>query len=60
METPGWELNLGWVKRERGVPRGMGGLRVSQDGERTTYRKLTQPVPGGGAIHTKLKTEEGW
>lgn len=25
-----------------------------------TYRKLTQPVPGGGAIQTKLKLEDGW
>lgn len=25
-----------------------------------TYRKLTQPVPGGGAIQTKLKLVEGW
>lgn len=30
------------------------------DGEWGSYRKLTQPVPGGGAIHTKLKMEEGW
>lgn len=25
-----------------------------------TYRKFTQPVPGGGAIQTKLKLVEGW
>lgn len=25
-----------------------------------TYKKLTQPVPGGGAIQTKLKLVEGW
>ena len=25
-----------------------------------TYKKLTQPVPGGGAIHTKLKLLDGW